>query len=175
VDPAALHHRRRRAYGAALCVLLAACAAPAASVEVSEPIAATASSSASEAPPSQSASSAPETAPESAETDRSPEEVVQAFYDWYLTDTDWNHLLVRPELTPAFVEELQNSELGYNPIVCAQDLPDSVHADSAIVEGSRAVVLTTVAFGGSAGQPGQTVDLELGPDGWLILAVNCED
>ena len=99
--------------------------------------------------------------------------MVQAFYDWYLTDQDYNHLLARPELAPAFVEWLQGFSWEYNAIVCAQELPDSVLAGSAEVAGSSALVPTTVSFFGSAGQPGQTVDLTLGSDGWQISAVNC--
>lgn len=102
-----------------------------------------------------------------------PQAVVQAFYDWYLTDTDYNHLLVRPDLTAGFVRWLRSFSWGYNPIVCAQDTPDWVKADSAAISGLSANVTTTVSFSGSSGQPGQTVKLSLGPKGWQISAVNC--
>ncbi len=78
---------------------------------------------------------------------------MQAFYDWYLTDQDYNHLLARPELAPEFVEWLQAFTWEYNAIVCAQDLPESVVADEAAVEGSSALVPITMTFFGTPGQP----------------------
>jgi hypothetical protein len=99
---------------------------------------------------------------------------VQAFYDWYLTDTDYNHLLARPELAPEFVEWLQAFTWEYNAIVCAQDLPDSVVADAAAVEGTSALVPTTISFIGFSDRPA-SADLTLGPEGWLITAIYCED
>jgi hypothetical protein len=102
-----------------------------------------------------------------------PQAVVQAFYDWYLTDTDYSHLLARPDLTPGFVRWLKSFSWGYNAITCAQDVPDWVRAGPAAISGLSASVKTTVSFFGSSGQPGQTVKLSLGPTGWRISAVNC--
>lgn len=102
-----------------------------------------------------------------------PQAVVQAFYDWYLTDQDYSHLLARPDITPGFVRWLKSFSWGYNAIVCAQEVPDWVRAGSAAISGSSASVKTTVSFFGSSGQPGQTVKLSLGPRGWQISAVNC--
>ena len=102
-----------------------------------------------------------------------PQAVVQAFYDWYLADGNYEDLLARPELTSEFVQYLTSFSGGYDAIVCAQDVPDSVQADPADISGSSATVPTTVSFGGSPGQPGQTVDLTLGPTGWQISMVNC--
>ena len=99
---------------------------------------------------------------------------MQAFYDWYLTDQDYNHLLARQELAPEFVEWLQAFTWEYNAIVCAQDLPESVVADEAAVEGPSALVPITMTFFGTPGEP-RSAALSLGPDGWLITAVNCED
>ena len=99
---------------------------------------------------------------------------MQAFYDWYLTDQDYNHLLARPELAPEYVEWLEAFTWEYNPIVCAQDVPVSAVTDFAGVEGSSALVSITFTFAVDAGRPAG-VDLTLGPDGWLINEVYCED
>jgi hypothetical protein len=102
-----------------------------------------------------------------------PQAVVQAFYNWYLTDTDYNHLLARQDLTPGFVRWLKNFSWGYNAITCAQEVPDWVQAGLAAISGLSASVKTTVSFFGSSGQPGQTVKLSLGTTGWRISAVTC--
>jgi hypothetical protein len=102
-----------------------------------------------------------------------PQDVVQAFYDWYLTDQVYDHLLARPDLSPTFIEWLRAFSEPYSPIVCAQGLPDSVQAGAAEVSGSSATVPITISFSTSPGQPGQTVSLTLGPGGWQISAVNC--
>jgi hypothetical protein len=99
---------------------------------------------------------------------------VQAFYDWYLTDTDYNHLLARPELAPEYVEWLEAFSWEYNPIVCAQDLPVSAVTDAEGLDGSSASVSLTLTFNGFPGRPAG-VDLTLGPEGWLIDAIYCED
>lgn len=101
-----------------------------------------------------------------------PQEIVQAFYDWYLTDLAIAHLLARPDLTPALVEWLAAFDWGYNPIVCGNGLPARIQAESAEISGSSATVPTTAFFIGSE-QPGPPVELTLGPTGWQISAVDC--
>ncbi|MEO7987747.1 MAG: hypothetical protein ABI766_14545 [Gemmatimonadales bacterium] len=96
-----------------------------------------------------------------------PEAVVQAFYNWYVTDTNWNHLLVRPDLTPGFVALLKQFDGAANPIVCAQDYPDKFAAGAATMSGSSATVKVTSVLGNP------TVKLTLGPAGWRISAVDC--
>jgi hypothetical protein len=101
-----------------------------------------------------------------------PQAVVQGFYRWYLTDQNYNHLLARPDLTPAFVNWLKAFSWDYNPIVCAQDVPDSVSAGSVAISGSSANVTTTLVFDGFP--PAElAVNLALGPTGWRISAIQC--
>jgi alpha-tubulin suppressor-like RCC1 family protein len=100
-----------------------------------------------------------------------PQAVVQKFYDWYLTDQNYNHLLTRPELTPAFVRWLKAFSWGYNPIVCAQDVPDWAKAGAAAISGSSGVVRVIESFTPSAA--GIPVKLALGPKGWQISGVQC--
>lgn len=96
-----------------------------------------------------------------------PQAVVQAFYDWYVTDTNWNHLLIRPDLTSSFVRWLKSFDGAANPIVCAQDYPDTFTAGAATISGSSATVNVTSVLG----RP--TVKLALGPTGWRISTVDC--
>lgn len=173
----------RGLWPAVLCLAMSACAAPASSSDAAAASAASSAVPASPTPslPSLTATASPTstaTATAAAATEEpsvGPGDVVQAFYDWYLTDQDYNHLLARPELAPEFVEWLQNFSWEYNAIVCAQELPDWVLAEETAVEGPRALVPTTVSFFGSPGAPGPSVDLTFGPNGWQILHVNCED
>jgi hypothetical protein len=115
----------------------------------------------------------PTAAPTTAPTAPDPVPVVQAFYDWYLTDQDFNHLLVRPELTPAFVDKLRQDPLMVNPIVCAQDVPTHVTAVAATTAGSSATVTTSVSFNNAAEMPGPTVALVLTDGSWHIDDVDC--
>lgn len=96
-----------------------------------------------------------------------PQAVVQAFYDWYVTDTNWNNLLARPDITPSFVRWLTAFDGAANPIVCAQDYPDTFQAGSAAITGLSATVQVTSALGHPR------VTLTLGPKGWLISMIDC--
>jgi hypothetical protein len=104
-------------------------------------------------------------------TVKGPQAVVQAFYTWYLTDQNYNHLLARPELTPAFVRWLKAFSGPYNPIVCAQDVPDWARAGPATISGLSALVRVVESFTPSAA--GIPVKLTLGPKGWQISGVQC--
>ena len=118
---------------AVLCLVLAACA-PAATTQSNATPVAPASSTATTAPASSPPSPTPTATATAAPPATSvallgPQETVQAFYDWYLTDQDYNHLLARPELAPEYVEWLEAFTWEYNPIVCAQDVPVSAVTD----------------------------------------------
>jgi hypothetical protein len=105
-----------------------------------------------------------------------PQAVVQAFYTWYITEDGWvGNLRGRPELTPAFVDwaEHYNDGLivgGADPVLCAQDIPDSVTAGAATISGTKATVPVTEAFGGPYTI---TVGLTLGSAGWQISTGGC--
>ncbi len=101
-----------------------------------------------------------------------PQAVVQSFYNWYLTDQDYYHLLARRDLTPGFVRWLKDFSWGYNPIVCAQDVPDSVRAGTAAIAGAQATVIVTEAFAGEDAT--LAVDLTRGLAGWQISGVRCQ-
>jgi hypothetical protein len=151
-----------------MALLVGACTAASASPSV----VGTAQATAPAATPS-TVPATPTAGPTVAPTAPDPVPVVQAFYDWYLTDQDFNHLLVRPELTPAFVDKLRQDPLVVNPIVCAQDVPTHVTAVAATTAGSSATVTTSVSFNNAAEMPGPTVALVLTDGSWHIDDVDC--
>jgi alpha-tubulin suppressor-like RCC1 family protein len=110
-----------------------------------------------------------------------PQAVVQAFYNWWLTNHDWSRLLARPDITPGFVRWLKSFAAGspmvggHDPILCAQNDPDSVKAGPAAISGLTATVAATQVWNGIVGPPGSgpKVSLVLAPAGWRISAVDC--
>lgn len=104
---------------------------------------------------SETGAEAPQPAAPTADMD--PVAVTQAFYDWYLayigdrSSGDFRNPLVdkayrgNPLLSEAFVtrvDELLNSsdQGGYDPFLLAQDIPNDVMAQSAMITGSQARV-----------------------------------
>lgn len=89
----------------------------------------------------------------------SPEEVVASFYAWYI-DYPANPLVVgsykvHEYLTDAFcarVEEtlasLKNGQGGFDPILLAQDVPESVTVERVDIDGDTAVALVSTSFAG---------------------------
>jgi len=79
-----------------------------------------------------------------------------------------------PYLSPSFIKELdllmeKEEGLVYDPLLCAQDVPQYLTASEAAVEGEEAVVLMTSNF------PEQrfTVHLQHSEKGWLIDTIDC--
>ena len=104
-----------------------------------------------------------------------PQAVVQAFYKYYLTDAAYGDLVGRPDVTPGLIQWLKGFVGGANPIVCAQDNPDSVQAGLAVISSSSATVTTTEVWNGVLQSPGSgpKVTLAFGPVGWQISAIDC--
>ena len=104
-----------------------------------------------------------------------PQAVVQAFYKYYLTDAAYGDLVGRPDVTPGLIQWLKSFVGGANPIVCAQDNPDSVQAGLAVISSSSATVTTTEVWNGVLQSPGSgpKVTLAFGPVGWQISAIDC--
>ena len=120
-----------------------------------------------------------------------PTEVVEAFYGWYLeytkTDSDGNfrNALVdrayqgSPYLAESFKAKLDQREQGYDPILCAQDIPTSVIPDGFFVEklfppgeAKNASVVVRTSF------PGHIFTIDLSRPGgsgdeWKIVDVIC--
>jgi hypothetical protein len=104
------------------------------------------------------------------------EQVVQDFYDWYLS-YDGNPLVdhayrnsqyLRPEMV-AFLDGFSQDGMGYDPVLCAQDKPASISATASQVTGGWASVEVTTSFEGH----GFSVELIQTDGDWLIDKVNC--
>lgn len=112
-------------------------------------------------------------------SDLAPEERVRSFYEWYLgysgnpvTDGAYRS---SEHLTGEFVQKVDEiiasfDRGGYDPFLCAQDVPESFTVGETSVSGDRAVVPVQTSFEGHA----FTVVL-LRIDGeWRISDVNCD-
>jgi hypothetical protein len=120
-----------------------------------------------------------------------PTDVVQAFYEWYLeytkadSDGNFRNALVdrayqnSPYLADTFKAKLDQREQGYDPLLCAQDIPTSITTDgffiekiSPIGEARQASVVIRTSF------PGHIFMVDLGrpggsKDDWKITGVTC--
>jgi hypothetical protein len=122
-----------------------------------------------------------------------PAKTVQDFYTWYLRyignlagEMPRNPMVdgvyrESPYLAPAFVQEVDELLAsfeggGYDPFLCAQDIPASFVVDGTVVTpaggpdgGAQASVLVRTTFHGH----NLLVDLEQAGEGWLITGINC--
>ena len=135
-----------------------------------------------------SACSAP--AAEAAGSAAGPETVVESFYGWAIDyqgfdpeTGQFNNYLVdgsyaeRPELAPEMIEHIQSVLAsfegspggGYDPILCAQDVPQSITVGEAQVQGNEARVLVETSFEGHS----FTVKLQQTDGTWQIIDVLC--
>lgn len=108
----------------------------------------------------------------------SPDEVVNAFYRWYLgypgnvmvdrAYRDSEYLTAELEVgVDAILDSFSGG--GYDPFLCAQDIPDSITVSEPIVSGDTATVSANTSFAGH----GFEVVLRMDQDGWQINAINC--
>jgi hypothetical protein len=121
-----------------------------------------------------------------ASTDVPPEKVVESFYEWYLgyigdraSDEMRNPLVdgayrSSEYLSEAFVQKVDDllasfEHGGYDPFLCAQDIPESISADKAMVSGDAASVMVHTSFAGHSLQ----VDLQQFEGQWKISDIIC--
>jgi hypothetical protein len=108
------------------------------------------------------------------------EQTVQAFYDLYLDAAGRYNPLVEgryqgyPYLSEGFVAKVDEivagfARGGYDPFLCAQDLPQEVTVTGVEVEGSRATTEVETSFEGHR----LTVALEQTEGRWLISDISC--
>ncbi len=112
-----------------------------------------------------------------------PEQVTEAFYGWYLQQVsgpvrsnpvaDGSYKAV-PYLDAAFVRQVEQAVAsfvggGYDPFLCAQDVPKSASVGPATVSGERATTVVSTSFPGHAFE----VTLTLGGGAWRISGINC--
>jgi hypothetical protein len=108
----------------------------------------------------------------------SPDEVVNAFYRWYLgypgnvmVDRAYHDSEYLTAELKAEVDGILDSFSGggYDPFLCAQDIPDSITVSQPIASGDTATVSVNTSFPGH----GFEVVLSMAQDGWQIVAINC--
>jgi hypothetical protein len=108
------------------------------------------------------------------------EQTARAFYDLYLEASQRRNMLVEgayrhlPFLAPEFVEKVDgiiaSFEMGgYDPFLCAQDIPTEVMVGEAEIVGGVARVEVTSSFV----DHGFAVELTEGPMGWQIVDIIC--
>jgi hypothetical protein len=118
----------------------------------------------------------------------SPEGAVQGFYDWYLRNSAYvEHTGERlnplvdgryrssPYLTEGLVQKVDAivaafDKGGFDPFLCAQDVPESYSLDGPVVSGDAGRVVVRTSFEGHA----FTVALLRESGGWKISDVLCE-
>ena len=122
----------------------------------------------------------PKTTPEAVEAN-SPQSVVEAFYTWYLsyegnplTDEAYKE---SPYLTPSFKNGIEQTLAGMSlggadPVLCAQDKPQSFEVGAVSISGSTARVEVTQFFGNQRIVP---VELRKIEGDWLISNVLCSE
>lgn len=109
---------------------------------------------------------------------KGPQDVVEAFYTWYISYE--GHPLVdeayeeSPYLTSTFKRALRNNNTrGFDPVLCAQDIPPVFEVGEVSISGAAASVNLIQAFGDS----GRVVPVELEKVNgeWLISDVGCSE
>ncbi len=119
------------------------------------------------------------------EVEQDPAGVVKQFYLIFLSYNAWDGegeranffvdgtYSVIPLVSEAFAAELdelkQSGELGYDPLICAQDVPESVEVVEVEIEEGAAVVTVESSFEGH----GFAVELEQVEDVWIITGITC--
>jgi len=113
---------------------------------------------------------------------KSPQEIVEEFYTWYvsyegnpLTDEAY---VSSPYLTSGFKKDIEQTlgsfdRGGADPILCAQDIPQSFEVGKASVSGNSATVDVEQTFG--TGKRLLPVELKKIEGSWLIFDVKCTE
>jgi hypothetical protein len=113
-----------------------------------------------------------------------PEQVVEEFYGWHL-GYPGNALVDRAyrssdHLAPSYIEEVDAlldsfDKGGFDPFLLAQDLPEEITVEDAIIEDEIATVLTHQKYGGNPVLRDLIVELASTDDGWKITGVRLPD
>jgi hypothetical protein len=105
-----------------------------------------------------------------------PEQVVEAYYNWFLSDREAGPKDMRNPtfLSQDFIQEIDTAfaqaDLGGPVIsmVCAQDFPEHVMLGAATVNGDQAVVPLQTSFGSD-----MEIELQRSDGQWLISGARC--
>jgi hypothetical protein len=108
----------------------------------------------------------------------SPDEVVNTFYRWYLgypgnvlVDGAYRDSEYLSQEFRAEVDRILDSFSmgGYDPFLCAQDIPESITVSEPVLSGDTAAVSVNTSFQGHMFE----LVLNSAQDGWKITAINC--
>lgn len=115
----------------------------------------------------------------STEPELSPQEVVTKFYRWYigypgnpLVDREYR---VSPYLAESYIQQVdQVLEGGFraDPILLAQDIPESFTVGDAEISRDQATVVVSFYWGGNPNPAERRVELELVEGEWRITDVS---
>lgn len=108
--------------------------------------------------------------------DRPAEQVVADFYDWYMS---YSGNPIREKayqsseyLAPAMIRELDElvaeGDWRLDPVLCAQDIPNTIEALPAVADNDTATVVVETSFGTSL-----TVTLVVVDQTWRISDIRC--
>lgn len=114
----------------------------------------------------------------SREPEMSPQEVVTKFYRWYvgypgnpLVDREYRE---SPYLAESYIDKIDDAlEGGFmaDPILLAQDIPESFTVDETEVAGDAATVIVSFYWGGNPTPSRRSVELRLIEGEWKITDV----
>jgi len=105
-----------------------------------------------------------------------PEEIVQAFYDAYITyegnplvDKTYQSSIILTEDFIAYLDDFIADGMLFDPILCAQDRPEMIITGKAEISGDQATVLVLSNFAGHSFK----VELRQIDEVWKINMVVC--
>ena len=110
----------------------------------------------------QSAAALPQTA---------PEEIVEAFYAWYLGDraSGPKNLAESEFISEIYIKAMEEAGPGGGAnMICAQDFPDEVRVEDVQIEGDQANVVVKTSFGSEI-----RIDLNVENGQWMIVGSTC--
>lgn len=126
-----------------------------------------------------------------AQAPESPEAAALAFYEWYLdyagydeeADTMQNPLVDGAYRDSAYLsadlvarmDALLAEGPGYDPFLCAQDIPAHVAVEAIVAGEEAASVLVRLFFGGNPQSHNLMADMIREEGAWRIDAITCED
>ena len=110
------------------------------------------------------------------EQEITPMQVVEEFYDWYISypghPLSENAYQDHPAVSQEFidkVEELKSGILMADPVLCAQDVPDNFTAGGGVISGDQAEVTVLTSWNTQI-----NVQLKLNEDVWKIVNITCK-
>jgi len=112
----------------------------------------------------------------------SPQDVVNGFYNWYLSQggsaLGTGSFQTSQYLSPDFAQQMASQLLGGtpasgDPFLCAQNVPASFTADAPTMNGDTATVVVHSTYSGSTSPTNLTVSLKQSGGSWQITSITC--